>query len=492
MNGQASPREDPDATTDSTTDATTAAAVSTRARRDAQRRAIAVLPFTAVLLLVLAIAPIIVASRARAHRRLIADTIEPARIAAGELEAAALHRLLAHSDGRATTEFDIGPGVTPRTAAAIGFKATLDSAAIALGPEASRRVAAFEAALRDDLAPRGPGDRRTAAVLRSASATDSMQAWLDRRISEERAAAVAVERWDVWLPMTLVPLCLLGIIAVAFAGREIATLGRAAQRDATALAEATSAKAALLRGITHDLKNPLGAAQGFTELLTDGVLGEISERPREAVGRVHRLLGVAIASLNELTELSRAESGALTIVMKETRLDRLVAECVADHLSTARVRNLTLVVEPTADAMPIAVVVRSDARRLRQILDNLVSNAIKYTPGSGTVRVTATMEPDGTRARVSVCDTGPGVPRGMRSRVFEEFYRLSRHERDDAADAPTGTGIGLAISRRIARLLGGDLWVDDAVGGGAAFILSVPALPPDTSAPATRAAFHAD
>lgn len=455
---------------------------SSGARRAAQRRAIAVLPFVAVLLLVLAIAPIVVAARARTHRRLIADSIEPARIAAGEMEAAVLRRLLAAGPS--------SPGDPPNTdnrtgrgaAGVRSYQATLDSAGLTLGPEASRRVAAFENALHDDLMVDRDAARRSAAALRSEVATDSLLAWLDRRISGERAAAVSVERWDVWLPMALVPLCLLGIIAMLFAGREIVALGRAAQRDAAALAETIAAKAALLRGVTHDLKNPLGAAQGYTELLSQGVMGELAGRPLEAVQRVHRLLGTAIETLNELTELARTESGMLALVAEETRLDRLVGECVADYSMTAHSRGVALIVHSRSDAGEAPVRVQSDPRRLRQILENLVTNAIKYTPRGGTITLTAVMEAEDGSARITVSDTGPGIPEAMRLRVFDEFYRLDRHERASGPASPQGTGIGLAISRRLARLLGGDLWVDAAPRGGAAFTLLVPVSPPHSTA----------
>lgn len=451
---------------------------SKRARRQAQRGAIAVLPFICALLLILAVAPIIVAARARVHRRLIADTIEPARIAASDMEAATLHRLLAGS-GQPLGQ-SAGPPLGPDRAAEDTREPqrVLKHAAEELGGTARRQVADFEVALRG--ADSAPGEGRSAATLRTETATDQIQAWLDGRTRRERAAALAVERWDVWLPMVLVPLCLVGIAALAYAGWEIFALGRAAERDAAALLEATTAKAALLRGITHDLKNPLGAAQGYTELLAENLMGELAPRPREAVQRVHRLLGVAIATLTELTELARADSGSIALVMAETPLHDLITVCVADHRSAAQLRHLMLGVDPRP-GVGDELVIRSDAHRVRQVLDNLVGNAVKYTPAGGAIRVAAERSPDGAAVRIVVSDNGPGIPRAMRSRVFDEFYRLDRDDRG-ATHAIAGAGIGLAISRRLARLLGGDLWVDEAIGGGACFVLSLPVVPPEPHA----------
>lgn len=117
---------------------------------------------------------------------------------------------------------------------------------------------------------------------------------------------------------------------------------------------------------------------------------------------------------------------------------------------------------------------QSDPRRIRQVLDNLLSNAIKYTPERGAVTVSVGRNAVTGDARVTVSDTGPGIPDDMRAMIFDEFFRLRGHEIDSRAGAPSGTGVGLAISRRIARLLGGDLTVSAGVDGGAAFTLTLP------------------
>ena len=453
------------------------AKLDARDRSRAQRRAIHALVYVVGLLIILAFVPMITVSRAQAHRRLIADVIEPARIAAGELEAYTLERLLADS-----STVPRAPSRTRGTRRArdpraiVRQWATLDSAGAELGPEASRRATDLERAMRDEGVGAGGGPFSTATVLRTVSAANELQQWLDARVFQERSSAVAIERWNVWLPVALVPMALLGLYAVLVAGREIVALGRTAQESADALVAATEAKAALLRGVTHDLKNPLGAAQGFTELLGAGMLGELSERSREAVNRVHRLVGDAITILMDLTELARTESSSLVLASEPTVLEDVVAECLRDHRAVAAHHRLTLHAAPLAAAVGAPVSMQSDPRRVRQILDNLMSNAIKYTPEGGAVTVTLGRSPSNTEAYVTVSDTGPGIPEEMRASVFDEFFRLRAHDFDPRRSAATGTGVGLAISRRLARLLGGDITVASSVEGGASFTLTLPVI----------------
>ena len=447
----------------------------TRERHRAQRRAIWALAYVVGLLAVLAIVPMITASRAQVHRRLIADTIEPARIAAGELEAYSLERLLADTSVTSRLRTSARRGRRAHDPDGVARqRATLDSSAVELGPEASSSVAALERTMRGEASAAGNASFTAAAALRTVAAAETLQEWLDARVAQERKAAIADERWNVWLPAVLMPLALLGVFALVIAGREIVALGRVAQESAAALAEATEAKAALLRGVTHDLKNPLGAAQGFTELLSAGLLGELTERSRGAVERVHRLLGDAIHILKDLTELARAESGTLALASERTLLDQVVAECLVDHQTAARGHGVSLSARPNEAGVAAPVAVQSDPRRIRQILDNLITNAIKYTPAKGSVTVSVGSDPTTTESRITVSDTGPGIPEDMRARIFDEFFRLRGHEIDSRAGAPSGTGVGLAISRRLARLLGGDLTVSAAAEGGAAFTLTLP------------------
>jgi signal transduction histidine kinase len=267
------------------------------------------------------------------------------------------------------------------------------------------------------------------------------------------------------------------MLLIAHTSRRVIKLADAAARDRAALAETLAAKAALMRGVTHDLKNPLGAALGYVELLEDGMLGTLAPHPLRVVTRVKGLIASTLRAVEDLLELARAESTELALEREHTDVAALVTDIVADYAVAARANELSI--EAHVPDGPIAI--ETDARRVRQILGNLLSNAVKYTPRGGRVAVAASADEARGVVRVTVSDTGRGIPEQYRERVFEEFFRLPTHDDDDAA-APRGNGVGLAISRRLARRLGGDVTVDRAEMGGAAFTLVLP-LPSSRAQP---------
>jgi signal transduction histidine kinase len=162
------------------------------------------------------------------------------------------------------------------------------------------------------------------------------------------------------------------------------------------------------------------------------------------------------------------DSGGMAVTLKEVDLNVIAREAVADYQAQAETAGHTIEAE-TDDR---AVVACTDALRVRQVLDNLISNAIKYTPAPGRifVRVTAVAKPapfDGPACAIEVADNGPGIPPDRRESVFDEFMRLDDH------GATKGHGLGLAIARGVARLLGGELTVADTTPG-ATFVLLLP------------------
>ncbi|MGH7444316.1 MAG: sensor histidine kinase, partial [Longimicrobiales bacterium] len=238
-----------------------------------------------------------------------------------------------------------------------------------------------------------------------------------------------------------------------------------------ALAESARADAArirLLRGITHDVKNPLGAAQGYAELLAMGIKAPLLPEQAPLVAGVQRSVDSALAIIADLLDVARAESGGLTVNRVRTDLVEVARLAVADHRPSAETAGHTLHLETPHHS----VTVYTDPARVRQVLDNLLSNAIKYTPASGRITVRTAIEGgDGAErdwAFIEVADTGPGIPRELRETIFDEFTRLDAHE------GMKGHGLGLAIARRIARLLDGDIALRDTTGPGAAFVLRLP------------------
>jgi signal transduction histidine kinase len=298
-----------------------------------------------------------------------------------------------------------------------------------------------------------------------------------QQISEAQHRRVReMERLDVLLPLALTPFALASALVVFWMGRRMLTLAHEAEVDRRELARAMEAKAGLMRGVTHDLKNPLVAAMGYTELLADGVVGALTPEQHDIVGRVSRLITVSFETVNDLLELAKVEARHLSVDAIPTNIGELVHEVVTDYQASARAACLTLDVV----AIDAPLIVETDPARVRQVLSNLLSNAIKYTPSGGRVTVRIACEQqvapvdnsaprDGEWVALAVEDTGPGIPAAYRERIFEEFFQLSTTQA-----RASGTGVGLAISRRVAHLLDGELTVGDAPAGGSVFTLWLP------------------
>lgn len=238
------------------------------------------------------------------------------------------------------------------------------------------------------------------------------------------------------------------------------------ERRREELERVTESRATLMRGFSHDVKNPLGAAMGHAQLLSEGILGELSGRQRESVERICRSIDTAIRLIHDLLDLARAEAGQIEVECVATDVSRAAREIAEDFRAQATAVGLALDVRA-----PDGLRADTDPTRLRQIVANLLSNAVKYAP-RGQVTVDAEIRPAGGPGpggwvALRVTDTGPGIPEDKREQIFQEFTRLD-------PEAQQGAGVGLAISRRIARLLGGDLTVESEVGRGSTFTLWLP------------------
>lgn len=243
------------------------------------------------------------------------------------------------------------------------------------------------------------------------------------------------------------------------------------ERRREELERVTESRATLMRGFGHDVKNPLGAAMGHAQLLAEGILGELSGRQRESVERICRSIDTAIRLIHDLLDLARAEAGQIEVECVATDVGRAAREIAEDFRAQATAVGLALDVR-----VPDGLRADTDPTRLRQILANLVSNAVKYAP-QGQVTVDAEIRPSGgprpgAWVALRVTDTGPGIPEDKREQIFQEFTRLD-------PEAQQGAGVGLAISRRIARLLGGDLTVESEAGRGSTFTLWLPPAAPE-------------
>ena len=256
-------------------------------------------------------------------------------------------------------------------------------------------------------------------------------------------------------------MALIAMLIVLWAGNQLLRFARVVDQERAEVVRSTEARAALLRGVTHDVKNPLGAAAGFAQLLEEGVAGPMSPPQLEMVRRVRRLVTSSVEIVGDLLEIARDDGADLQLDLEEADIGALAQDVVADHVGMARERGVTVQVEAPA------TFVMTDVTRLRRILANLVSNAIKYTSRDTAVavRVVRSVRDGETGAvGVEVVDHGPGIPVELRERVFDEFFRVN-----GGNGGSQGNGLGLAISRRLARLLGGDIALRENPGGGCVF-----------------------
>lgn len=236
----------------------------------------------------------------------------------------------------------------------------------------------------------------------------------------------------------------------------------------TALAERIESvveeKFRLISGITYGLKETLGTAAQYLDLLELDT--PLTEEQGEYVGRSRRSIAAAVRLISELVELERAENGRLPLQFEPVNVGALLRDIANDY----RLAGGTLALRIDVDVPAELPVVVTDIDGVRQILDNLLSNAVRYSPHDARIRVSGEQR-GGRRAGdpeswlcLSVADEGPGVE--DTERVFEEVYRVERS---------AGTvGFRLAISRRVARLLGGELMVESQPGEGAVFTLWLP------------------
>jgi signal transduction histidine kinase/CheY-like chemotaxis protein len=244
---------------------------------------------------------------------------------------------------------------------------------------------------------------------------------------------------------------------------------------------ADRAKSIFLANVSHEIRTPMNGVVGMTEVLLRDTLTAPQREQLEVIQRSGRSL---VLLINDLLDLARLEEGHFELAVVRFEIRALVSDLLALYAPLASEKGLTLVTS-VEEAVPRAV--RGDALRLRQVLSNLVSNAIKFTP-SGEVRLVVTREGDQTR--FAVVDTGPGISAAARPRLFERF------EQGDASATRRagGTGLGLSLSRDLVKRMGGALQHDASHAPGSRFHFALPLplaaadLEPVAARPLTRVA----
>ncbi len=255
-------------------------------------------------------------------------------------------------------------------------------------------------------------------------------------------------------------------------------LARAEAEEARSHAEnANRAKSEFLAVMSHELRTPLNAIGGYTELLELELRGPVTEAQRRDLSRIRASQQHLLGLISAVLDLSRIEAGRVTYHLAPLALDPFLSSLDALVEPQAVAKSLTLDYVPCGPHLAAL----ADHEKLRQILLNLVSNAIRYTPPGGRVTLSAE-EQDESRIVISVVDTGVGIAEDSLEQVFEPFVQLDR----SLTRVRDGIGLGLSISRDLARGMGGDITAESRVGGGSTFtltlprasIVNVPALPP--------------
>lgn len=222
-------------------------------------------------------------------------------------------------------------------------------------------------------------------------------------------------------------------------------------------------KSQFLANMSHELRTPLNSVLGFTEMLVDGLYGDLPEKARIALSRIETNGKHLLELINDVLDLSKIEAGQLQLAFDDYVPAQMVksAAMVAEALASAKGLSLSVKV---AEGMPVS---RGDERRLTQVLINLLGNAVKFTE-SGSVQVVA-LAVDG-QLEISVCDTGPGIAPEHHVRIFEEFQQVD----DSNTRKKGGSGLGLAISKRIVEMHGGSISLHSSIGVGSTFTVTLP------------------
>ncbi len=229
------------------------------------------------------------------------------------------------------------------------------------------------------------------------------------------------------------------------------------------LETASRHKSEFLANMSHELRTPLNAIIGFSQVLQQRLFGEVNDKQEEYLDDILSSGNHLLSLINDVLDLSKVEAGQVTLEVADFSL----REALERGVVMVRERAIVNGVELSLEHAPDVDIVHGDERRFRQIVFNLLSNAVKFTPAGGSVTV-ASARVDG-EVHISVTDTGPGIAPDDQERIFEEFQQT-----EVGVEQREGTGLGLALSKRLVELHGGRIWVESELGHGSRFVFTLP------------------
>jgi signal transduction histidine kinase len=244
---------------------------------------------------------------------------------------------------------------------------------------------------------------------------------------------------------------------------DLAARNREIEDKSRQLEVASRHKSEFLANMSHELRTPLNAIIGFSEVLTERMFGELNEKQTEYLKDIHASGQHLLSLINDILDLSKIEAGRMELERTDFDVPAALDNALALVRERASRRGITLGWKVDDRVGTI----RGDERKVKQVLLNLLSNALKFTPEGGRIdlRVTRNQE----LVEVSVADTGVGIAPEDQAAIFEEFRQVGTADKK-----VEGTGLGLALSRRFVELHGGQIWVESQAGVGSTFTFTLP------------------
>ena len=250
---------------------------------------------------------------------------------------------------------------------------------------------------------------------------------------------------------------------------ELGDLSRSFSTMTAQLAELDRLKAEFVSVASHEIKTPLSVIRGYVSLLADGIYGEVNDQQRKTLGSVSDQVDRLTRLVHRLLDISRFEAGGGRLEIRRINVRDFLKE-LTDGFEVLAMQNGIRFSVRVADDVPVNL--EGDADRLNEVLGNLLSNAFKFTPHGGQIRLDASRS--GAGVVVEVEDTGVGIPPDKLPRIFEKFYQVD----NDAQPRSVGSGLGLAIAREIVEAHGGTIGAESQVGKGTRFTVTLPERPP--------------